>query len=258
MSIEIDTYDWQQAVARYAAGTDKGMREGLYEEWPFLVGKMMEFTPPFRPNSLRNGNSASDMSVGRAAVNRDVRKTMRPFSPVFKKKSALSKAVITRDIRTFNIIAQRVKSGPMAGATALPFSPSIHTDQRNSRGRVGKGYQYVILGPEVALFKRYLKRTVDKVGIAKSGWLSALFLVGGTAPAYVSRHGTSYGAVIDDHANEDPSITAINRTPWASRRDEGQRIVKAAYASRAVQITAKLRAKLLLAAKNAGLTVNAA
>lgn len=253
VTFEIDTYDWTQAITRFSVGMGKGFREALYEEWPLLMRKIMDFTPPFKV-----GSNSSDLSVGRAAVTRDVRKTMRPFNPAARTKQ-LGDILDRGDIRAFNAFAGNVKSGPMRGALALPFSPGLHTRQRNNRGRVTSARQYTIIGPEVGMFKKYLKDQNDNVGIAKAGWFPAMLLVGGDAPNFVSRHGTRFGSYIDDHANEDdPSITAINRTPWASRRDEGQRIIKAAYASRTEAIMKKLKVKLRLAAKDAGLDVVAA
>jgi hypothetical protein len=68
------------------------------------------------------------------------------------------------------------------------------------------------------------------------------------------KQGTSGGDVIDDLSNEkNPSLTAINRTPWAVRKDEGDRILADARASRINAITSKIKTKLRLAAKAAKL-----
>ncbi len=124
---------------------------------------------------------------------------------------------------------------------------------------MGAARNVVVLGTDAALLKRYVSQVQSRVGYAKSGWLKALALVGGDAPGYVERQGMGGGDVIDDHANEEaPSITAINRTPWAVRRDEGDRIKSDAYASRIESIIAKTKTKLRLAAQKAELDQAAA
>lgn len=270
-------------LAVYADVTGKNLRQALYEEWPYLMRKIIDFTPPFAVKKSRGpgaefATSASDLSVGRRATERDIYKTMRPFwpdGPSAVRKAALAKgrasqirgfstgeggpgetalerAVRTKDFSLFNLLASRVKSGPMRGAIAIPFSKETHRGQRNRRGRVmrEKG-NFVVLGSDAKLLQAYVKTELSYVGFAKSGWTKALFLVGGDAPAYVTKHGTGGGDVIDDHANEDsPSITAINWTPWASRA-EGDRVSSDAYYSRIESITTKIKVALRLAAEAA-------
>ena len=74
-------------------------------------------------------------------------------------------------------------------------------------------------------------------------------MVGGrAAPSFVERNGTAGGTVIDDRKDPlAPSITAINRTPWAARRDEGIRIINDAMSSRVISIVTKVKTKIRLA-----------
>ncbi len=249
-TISISDVVWQKKIAEYAARTGLNMREALYEEWPLLIRKVMDFTPPFE---VGGRPSSTDLSVGRGAVASDIYKTMNVFNPATRTRQ-LERVVEKKDIEAFNIIARRSKSGYMKGKTAVAFSPQVHLSQRNRRGRVTKDLKQVVLGSDVGLLKKYVKEVQERVGYAKSGWLKALLLVGGTAPAYVMKKGTGGGDVIDDHADEvNPSITAINRTPWAVRKDEGDRILSSAKASRIQAIISKIRVKERLAAKAAGL-----
>ncbi len=254
--ISISIEKWTQSSATYIDKLGVTTREFLDEEWPLLLRKVMDFTPPFKTQGT---TGVSDLSVGHAAVSRDIQKTMRPFSPLHVRTKGLKKALDERDIALFNLIAARVKTGPMAGARAVAFSPAVHKSQRNARGTVGKTLGNVVIGRDVEALKKYIERMKRAVGIAKSGWWSALSLVGGEAPAYVTRHGRGeYGSYIDDRKHpDDPSVTAINRTKWAARRDEGGRILQAAYASRAEAIKSKIRAKLRLAAEQATLNLAA-
>lgn len=249
-TVSISVEVWEKKLALYMAATGKNMREALYEEWPFLIRKIMDFTPPFKSGGRRG---ASDLSVGRGAVARDIYKTMRPFDPAQIRTRQLRRAVENRDAAAFNIIASRSK-GRMKGDTAIAFSPNVHLSQRDARGRVmGRDRKKVVLGSDAGLLKKYVGEVQKRVGYAKSGWLKALLLVGGEAPGYVMAKGMGGGDVIDDHANDDyPSITAINRTPWAVRKDEGDRIKADAYASRAQAIHSKVMQRIGLARKEAG------
>lgn len=249
--ISISTEVWERKLALYIAATGKNLREALNEEWPLLMRKIMDFTPPFKSKGTRG---VSDLSVGRKAVAHDIYKTMRPFDPAQVRSKSLAKIVQSRNIEAFNIVASRARSGLMRGAEAIAFSPDVHLRARDRRGRVsGHDRNRVVLGSDAARLQKYVAGVQSRVGYAKSGWLKALLLVGGEAPAFVTKQGTSGGDVIDDRANEtEPSITAINRTPWAVRKDEGERIKSDAYASRAQAIVAKVKTKMRLAREAAG------
>ncbi len=249
-TISISDVVWQKKIAEYAAKTGLNMREALYEEWPLLIRKVMDFTPPFETGGRKGG---TDQAIGRAAVASDIYKTMNVFNPAARTRQ-LERIIEKKDIAAFNIVAARSRSPYMKGKTAVAFSPEVHLSQRNRRGRVGRDTKQVVLGSDVGLLKKYVAEVQNRVGYAKSGWLKALLLVGGTAPNYVTKKGTSGGDVIDDHADEEnPSITAINRTPWAVRKDEGDRILSSAKASRIQAIISKIRTKERLARKAAGL-----
>lgn len=240
--ITIDDAVWRQKLAKYVANIGGGMIEALNEEWPQLMDLVVRLTPP---NSL---------SQGRKAVARDIYRTMRPFDPRGKTEG-IREIVAKKDTAAYNLVAARITSGPMAGTTAVHFSPEYHKQARNRYGRVGRDMKRVVLGSDVPILKRYVRQVQDRVGFAKAGWLAALRLVGGkVAPAWVERHGAAgAGAVVDDRNNPDnPSITAINRTPWAVRKDEGQRIISDAMDSRARAIDSKIATKLRLARQNAG------
>lgn len=253
MDISVSDQVWVKWLATFTAACGKNFREVLYEEWPLLIRKIMDFTPPFATRASRGegkafANSASDLSVGRKAVAFDIYKTMRPFDPADIRSPRLKQIVERKDVVAFNAFAQNA-GGKLAGVEARPFDPGLHLRARDRRGRVpGRDRRIVVLGSDVSLLNKYVADVQKRVGYAKSGWLAALNLVGGDAPAYVTQKGTGGGEVIDDHANEEnPSITAINRTPWAVRKDEGDRILADAKASRINAIIAKTRAAALRA-----------
>jgi hypothetical protein len=176
---------------------------------------------------------------------------MRPFNPAAR-DPRLEKIVTQQNIDAYNVIAARSKNPDMHGTKAVHFNAALHLTARDRRGRVKGDRRQVVLGSDVGLLKNYVQKVQNQVGFAKSGWLKAMLLVGGTAPAYVTKHGTGGGDVLDNHADEEnPSITAINRTPWAVRQDEGQRILADARASRVEAIISKVRTRARLADQQA-------
>lgn len=254
-TISISTALWEKKLAEYIVYTKSSLRAGMDEEWPLLMKKVVDFTPPFKTGGAPG---ASDLSVGRAAVDRDIQKTMMPFDPKLIRTKSLQKVVDSGDIATFNIIAARSKDSRMNKKRAVKFSPEVHTSQRNARGRVGRDTKQVVLGSDVALLKKHVADVKGNVGSAKAGWRPGIELVGGKVPAYVKKQ-TVHGTVIDERDNPDnPSITAINRTRWAVRKDEGDRIVADAKRSRTEAIRLKIAFKMREAAKKAKLATKAA
>lgn len=242
MSLEINDSVWREKIALYAAYFQKGMVESLSEEWPLLVDVLIKLTPP------------KTLKQGRAATVRDIRKTMRPFDPAALRSDGIQEIVDKKDVNAYNIVAARAKSGPMRGTTAIAFAPEVHTRRRTPYGRVGSDSRQVVLGSDAGLLKRYIRDVQSRVGWAKSGWLAALHLTGGrVAQSFVEKHGQGGGRVIDQRSDtENPSLTAINSTPWAARRDEGHRITNDALQSRAISIVTKIKTKIRLARESAG------
>lgn len=243
--VSISDEVWQQRLARLTAALGIEFREALYAEWPMLIRKVMDFTPPFKAKGQRG---VSDLSVGRAAVAFDIYKVMRPFNPEAR-TPGLKRIIERKDLAGFNAMAAKSTSPYLAGKTAVAFDPNLHLKARNARGRVdGRDRGRYVLGTDAVLLNQYVAKVQSRVGYAKSGWLKALLLVGGEAPNWVTRQGTGGGDVIDEHADpEFPAITAINRTPWAIRKDEGERILADAYASRATAIDTRIRVAIRLA-----------
>jgi hypothetical protein len=209
-------------------------------------------------HSEGHGLHAALQIEGPSAAPRICRSAARPWRSTSTKRCGRS----TRpQVRSPEVPAKDRRTATSRPSTSLPANSKSSTDSpasrrsrsirvcicgpRNARGRVpGRDPQpRSLLGSDVALLNKYVSRGARPGRLRKkSGWLKALQLVGGDAPAYVTKQGTGGGEVIDDHANEDnPSITAINRTPWAVRKDEGGRILADAKASRINAIITKTR-----------------
>ena len=195
----------------------------------------MKFTPP------------KNLAQGRTATKRDILRTMRPITPEeLTQSKSLARIVKRRDIAAFNQ-ASKYFHGTLKNAVAVNFEVRIHIGQRDRRGRVRPSRmesKTLVLGREQrGLLSKYIKRRQDNVGIAKNGWWAALQATFGTAPSWVTRHGTTAGEVVNDLNREDfPTITLINKTEWGAR--EGSRILGDALRARAGMLERKINAQL--------------
>ena len=239
--VSINTAIWSQKIVEFAKIKGITVADAIREEFRFTLKRVIRLTPP------------DTRKQGEGAVKRDIRRAMRSFEPSNYRSESLRKVVLNRDVAAFNIIAARVKSGPMAGVTAVRMTTDVHMKARDRRGRVTKDLKQVVLGRDSVLLQKYIAENVGWVGVAKAGWLPAYEATGGDdAQGWISRHRPA-GAVIDKLAETSPSITAINRTPWAVRKDEGQRIIANAFTSRAKDIATKIKAAIRLAKEKAQL-----
>lgn len=129
----------------------------------------------------------------------------------------------------------------------------IHRRYYTRRGRTRKVPLRYVVAPEV--FAEYLKFLYLAVGKAKAGWLPAatrLFTPG--LPQWVLRHAPGKGIFHDGRQDPRPYIEAINTTPWALHRDEGERIVRGAVETRVRDMERYLGVQMELALKKTGFT----
>ena len=260
-TITITTELWTKRLAQYSKELKISLREALNEEWPLFIRLIMDLTPPTTAYGgggefSKQAAGRSAYAIGRHAVSRDIEKTMRPFDPTNIRDKGILRAVERMDMAAFDIIASRCKSGPLQGARAIAFDPSVHTSQMNSRGQVaGRDQNRVVLGSDAKRLRAYITVRQEAVGTAKDGWGAAYNLVAGSdnppLPDWVARHYETSGTVIDGRDDDNPSVTAINRSPWAGRQDEAARVVGDAQLSRAQAIFTKMRTKLKLAKQTA-------
>lgn len=195
-------------------------------------------------------------SQGMMAVRRDIYRAVQPFNVSDFRNKRLEQIVKRKDYTAFDAFARNIRGNDtLKNARAAPWSPQLHQDKRDNRGRVRGGKPWFLLGrADRSALRKYIRSKTDNVGLAASGWLRALHLLGGRESQFVERHGTGWGSVRDDRSNPtNPSVTAINRTPWARRKDEGQRIITAAQAGRISAMRTHLRHLVAAAARKTGM-----
>lgn len=233
---------WRQTAQRMIASLKVEQSDFLRQQFRLLLERIMTLTPP------RN------RAQGRARVAADIRKIMQPFAKL--RDERMKKLVRRGDLAGLNAIAKKMGVN-WRFVTDVSDLKSQHESARDRRGRVkgsGRNAPRVVGSRNVAAFNRYIRQRQAGVGVARAGWAPAAKAVGAAVPSWVAAHGMAFGDVIDrsQHAVS-PELTAINRTPWANRRDEGERILANALASRRRDMERHAAALTRAAARRAGL-----
>jgi hypothetical protein len=238
-TFDVRAAEWRIAMEKLRAATRQSTRDFITEQFRLLLEQIMAFTPP------------KSSAQGRKRVEIDISRVFRPFESKSKPEGRLAKIIRTGNYAAFDAFVRHAK----LGWRAQPFSEAYHEQQRDARGRVRRSSRskFVLGRPDTAKLRAYIRRKKDNVGIGRSGWAKALQRVGGAVPGWVSRHGTRFGEVVDGRGVVDkPQMLAINRTPWAGRKDEGVRIISDAMKSRTRRLQTALRVQLRLAAEKSG------
>lgn len=239
LSLQVNSAKWRVALERLRNVTRQNMRAFMTEQFRLLLEQIMAFTPP------------KDRTQGRKRVVADIARVFRPVDTKETKNARLKEIIASGDYRAFEAVARAAKNGWQA----RPFDPAVVAAARDNRGRVRRGSRssFVLGRRDTAALKKFVARKQANVGLARSGWLVALWAVGGRAPSWIiNQLQRGQSAVIDRRNAEKPELWAINRTPWANRRDEGQRIISEAMKSRTNRLATALRVQLRLAAKQSG------
>lgn len=212
----IEEARWRTQIDKFSQATGRTGRDFLRQRFRLLMEQVIKFSPP------RN------LAQGRKAVARDINRAVSVFGVDRITDPRLKQIWSRRDYPAFNAFAAALRQ-PWSAA---PFSPDLHEKQRNARGIVRRRSRRVfVLGrADTGALRGYVRKKQANVGIARSGWLAGLFgvsnSVGWGQPSWVTRHGIRFGAFNDWSAHpDDPTLEAVNRSPWARRYDEGTRVL---------------------------------
>lgn len=237
--LEVENVRWRLKIEELMRAMRVDAKQFLLQRFRLLMEKAMQFTPPHT------------LAEGRAAVARDVLRAVSPFPYAQTKDKRVKKLWRDRNYAAFNAFAAAIGQ-PW---TAAPFSAQLHEGQRTARGTVNRRRRRVfVLGrADTGELSRYKKHKQDNVGIAKSGWLIGLWGSGGRATDWITRHGFGFGTFTNaSMATQEPYLEARNRSPWARRRDEGDRALANAMVSARQNMDTELRLYLERAAAATG------
>lgn len=238
VSVQVPEMDeFQAAMTRYIRDLRQEPRKAIRKQGRLLLREAMQLTPP------------RTRGEGRKAVKADVLRAVRPLKASEFEDRRLKRLVRARDHSRLQEALGELSDGPLARKRVVPFSPALHQDSRNSRGRVSKKQDTVLTLDHEAL-AAYIRGAQDRVGRAKRGWATGLIALGGTAPGWVTG-GPRTGSFVDRTDNPVLGyIRADNESEW-SRRGDDDRVLARAMSGRAKAILGDIERRLARAAGEA-------
>lgn len=227
-----DSLAFTSALRDFQRLSGRSLREVMRDERRLGMQTLQRFTPP------RNFRKE-----GEPRVHADISKAVRGLNIRSFKNERLKEIVANRDIAAIENFFERSKNPVFKGGRVVQWSSDLHERQRDSRGRVRRRRpsRNWVIGADADALRAHREKKVGNVGIARAGWSAAVLAAGGRAPAkWIRRHGERFGGYRILNANTDKeTFEAINRTPWASRKDEGERQVNRMLGQRARSIEKK-------------------
>lgn len=253
-SWETDTFNRQMAGLLRMVETD--MPDEVRKQGRLWGERVMKFTPP------------KNLAQGRRAVKRDLHRFL-----IVREQGFLEFIVRefgSKDIDTSLRTSEGQQYDIRWDEIVLNGNviPARHLAARDARGRIprrfsgnGTGTSWTTQGKLVvpaAVFNQFLKQKQANVGYAKSGWATGVLALGGKVPKWVGRHiAKGQGRYRDLTGNgQNPMFEFVNLSPWATNRNEGQRIMRAATASRARAMQSDLRRRIKNAARVQGISTS--
>lgn len=211
--------------------------QGLRFQGRQMASLLIKLTPP------RN------RSQGRKAVQRDIRRAVRPLRYQDFDNKTVKEAVRSRNYEALRAIFAR-SSGVLHNAQVEAFTPELHRKAQDRRGRVRRWKRVVT--PDADAVKFYIASVQHLVGQGKGGWAAALMDLGGKPAQWIANHAES--GTIEDKADNPVSayILMTNRSRWASGGDD-DRIVENAIKTRTDAIKTYITERQAVAASRSGL-----
>ena len=222
VNFEIITKDFENALTKYKVACRKDWQFVIRQQSRIVGERLVKFTPP------------KTAAVGKRNVARDIGKVFADLSNTKWHDKSLDKMWRAGN---FEGVKKALESNPnklqmpvfkCKRIFAKPVR-NIHKAAISRSGRVPKNWwtQYAVAGK--GELKKYVKRVQLQVGVAKSGWLTALVKLGGKAPSFVSHHGTKYGGFIDGNKGDNPFFTLINKVSTFPQGGTPARILRRAF-----------------------------
>lgn len=224
MSVDMKVYteDFENALVRYKVACQKDWQFVIKQQSRIVGEKLVKFTPP------------KTSGIGKKNVVRDIGKVFADLGNTKWEDKSLDKMWKAGN---FEGVKKALSTHP--SKETLPIFQyekifkkpirAIHKAAIGRSGRVPKSFKtrYAVAGK--GELKKYIKIFQAHVGIAKSGWLAALNKLGGKAPAFVSKHGTKFGAYVDRNYGDNPFFELINNVTTFPRGQTPKRILDRAF-----------------------------
>ena len=223
------------------------------EQAGLLAQLLAKVTPPFKSFPKMSGKpsytTGGAMGVGKKAVRAGFYSAVKRMGTVSNwTDKGMRKAIRSGDTAYIQARLEHMKKSNKHGLKVRDYSDNLRERQRNTRGRVNRGTQPIVMLQNKDV-NAGLKRAMDNVGIAKASFaLAALRLGRPKAPAWIAKH---FGKV-----NTPVSVTRnparVKFTSNAKGLDVTTRRLKAVERFRMVAMVKHLEALVRADAKKAG------
>lgn len=223
------------------------------EQAGLLAQLLAKVTPPFKSFPKMSGKpsytTGGAMGVGKKAVRAGFYSAVKRMGTVSNwTDKGMRKAIRSGDTAYIQARLEHMKKSNKHGLKVRDYSDNLREKQRNTRGRVNRGTQPIVMLQNKDV-NAGLKRAMDNVGIAKASFaLAALRLGRPKAPAWIAKH---FGKV-----NTPVSVTRnparVKFTSNAKGLDVTTRRLKAVERFRMVAMVKHLEALVRANAKKAG------
>jgi hypothetical protein len=202
-------------------GLDSG--EIIRSQAALFVKKVVQFTPP------------KTLAQGRKAIARDIDNAVTVFDPAKARSDRMRQVIEAQDYEAMKSILDASNKGK--AWRVEKFTPTLHTSQRDRRGRVKSSKR--VVSPDLRQVKQYIAEVQKRSGYARSGWVPAMQALGMPVPAWMQRHSSQRaGGVVDETRTANPSITM---THSASKIPNYGRVVDSALKSRTASLNTLIK-----------------
>ena len=224
------------------------------EQAGLLAQLLAKVTPPFKSFPKMSGKpsytTGGAMGVGKKAVRAGFYSAVQKMGTVSNwTDKGMRKAIRSGDTAYIQARLEHMKKSNKHGLKVRDYSDNLRERQRNTRGRVNRGTQPIVMLQNKDV-NAGLKRAMNNVGIAKASFaLIALRLGRPKAPAWISKH---FGKPIKNAPIITKNPARVKFTSNAKGLDVTTRRLKAVERFRMVAMVKHLEALVRANAKKAG------
>jgi len=238
VTLAIDTAEFKRAINRYQRQFNVKMPLVLKQEAKKLVEHIIKLSPP---KSRKVGQSGINKDYGKVFVmpsymsknfESDDSKLQERFRKYYQKKDLFK----IQDAASDMGIYKKIYIGN--------FSPS-QLEKKNGR-ITGKNK---IMPTNESTVNSHKRAKTKSVGLYKSAWATCANILGGKYPAWCKLN--AYGRVIDNTDTNNPSVTLVNKSHYASSLSERLNIIARSLKGRTKALETALKVGVLNKAQQA-------
>lgn len=223
------------------------------EQAGLLAQLLAKVTPPFKSFPKMSGKpsytTGGAMGVGKKAVRAGFYSAVKRMGTVSNwTDKGMRKAIRSGDTAYIQARLEHMKKSNKHGLKVRDYSDNLRERQRNTRGRVNRGTQPIVMLQNKDV-NAGLKRAMNNVGIAKASFaLAALRLGRPKAPAWIAKHFAKVNTPVSVTRNP----ARVKFTSNAKGLDVTTRRLKAVERFRMVAMVKRLEKLVKADAKKAG------